>query len=75
MSASGKAKLKKNAFFSDVQRYRHHFDSKCVLCSEGHAISQADSELEMISFFVEVEEQQYFNHLQLRQVLLKLLPF
>ena len=29
-----------------------------------------------ISFFVEVENpQQYFNHLQLREVLLKLLPF
>ena len=29
----------------------------------------------MISFFVEVEEQQYFDHLQLREALLKLLPF
>ena len=29
----------------------------------------------MISFFVEVEKQQYFDHLQLREVLLKLLPF
>ena len=28
-----------------------------------------------ISFFVEVEEQQYFDHLQLREALLKLLPF
>ena len=36
---------------------------------------QADSELGMISFFVEVEEQQYFDHLQLREALLKLLPF
>ena len=29
----------------------------------------------MISLFVEVEEQQYFDHLQLREALLKLLPF
>ena len=29
----------------------------------------------MISFFVEVKEQQYFDHLQLREALLKLLPF
>ena len=29
----------------------------------------------MISFFVEVEEQQYFDHLQLCEALLKLLPF
>ena len=36
---------------------------------------QADSELRMISCFVEVEEQQYFDHLQLREALLKLLPF
>ena len=37
---------------------------------------QADSELGKISFFVEVENpQQYFDHLQLREVLLKLLPF
>ena len=36
---------------------------------------QADSELGMISFFVEVEEQQYFDHLQLREALLKLLSF
>ena len=37
---------------------------------------QADSELGKISFFVEVESpQQYFDHLQLREVLLKLLPF
>ena len=35
---------------------------------------QADSELRMISFFVQVEEQQYFDHLQLREALLKLLP-
>ena len=34
---------------------------------------QADSKLKMISFFVEVEEQQYFDHLQLREALLKLL--
>ena len=36
---------------------------------------QADSELAMISFFVEVERQQYFDHFQLRKALLKLLPF
>ena len=37
---------------------------------------QADSELRKISFFVEVKnQQQYFDHLQLRKVLLKLLPF
>ena len=29
----------------------------------------------MIFFFVEVEEQQYFDHLQLPEALLKLLPF
>ena len=28
----------------------------------------------MISFFVEVEEQQYFDHLQLREALLEMLP-
>ena len=37
---------------------------------------QTDNELGKISFFVEVENpQQYFDHLQLREVLLKLLPF
>ena len=36
---------------------------------------QADSELGMIFFFVEVKEQQYFDHLQLREALLKLLSF
>ena len=29
----------------------------------------------MVSFFVEVEKQQYFDHLQLSKALLKLLPF
>ena len=28
----------------------------------------------MVSFFVEVDDQQYFDHLQLREVLLKLIP-
>ena len=37
---------------------------------------QADSKLGKSSFFVEVKNpQQYFDHLQLREVLLKLLPF
>ena len=36
---------------------------------------QEDSEMGMISFFVKVEEQQYFDRLRLREALLKLLPF
>ena len=37
---------------------------------------QADSDLGRIAFFVEVENpQQYFDHLELREVLFKLLPF
>ena len=35
---------------------------------------RANCDLGMVSFFVEVDDQQYFDHLQLREVLLKLIP-
>ena len=79
MSVSGKAKLKKllssptyNA--TDTTSIRNVF---CAVKAKRKYKKkpQEDSELGMISFFVEVEKQQYFDHLQLREALLKLLPF
>ena len=79
MSGSGKAKLKKSVSSptynaADTTSIRNVF---CAVKTKRKYKKkpQAASELRMISFFVEVEEQQYFNHLQLREVLLKLLPF
>ena len=81
MSASGKAKLKKKKSLSsptynttDTTSIRNVF---CAVKTKRKYKKkpQEDSELGMISFFVEVEKQQYFDHLQLREVLLKLLPF
>ena len=81
MSVSGKAKLKKKKSLSsptynttDTTSIRNVF---CAVKTKRKYKKkpQKDSELGMISFFVEVEKQQYFDHLQLREVLLKLLPF
>ena len=81
MSVSGKAKLKKKKSLSsptynttDTTSIRNVF---CAVKTKRKYKKkpQEDSELGMISFFVEVEKQQYFDHLQLREVLLKLLPF
>ena len=80
MSASVKAKLKKKSLSSSTYNATDTTSIRNVFCAvkakqKYEKKPQADSELGMISFFVEVEEQQYFDHLQLRQTLLKLLPF
>ena len=79
MSASGKAKLKKS-LFSPTHNATDTTSIRKVFCAvkakwKYKKKPQTDSKLGMISFFVEVEEQQYFDHLQLREALLKLLPF
>ena len=80
MSASGKAKLKKKSLSSPTYNATDTTSIRNVFCvvkakRKYKKKPQEDSELGMISFFVEVEKQQYFDHLQLREVLLKLLPF
>ena len=80
MSVSGKAKLKKKSLASPTYNTRDTTSIRNVFCAvktkrKYKKKPQEDSELGMISFFVEVEKQQYFDHLQLREVLLKLLPF
>ena len=79
MCMSGKAKVKKSPSSptynaTDTTSIRNVF---CAVRSKRKYKKkpQEDSEFGMISFFVEVEEQQYFNHLQLHKALLKLLPF
>ena len=80
MSANGEPKLKRvklslSSLTNDETSIRNVF---CAVKSKRKYKKkpQADSELGKISFFVEVENpQQYFDHLQLREVLLKLLPF
>ena len=71
MSASGKAKLKKSLSSptynaTDTTSIRNVF---CAMKAKRKYKKkpQADSKLGMISFFVEVEEQQSFDHLQLRE--------
>ena len=80
MSVSGKAKLKKKSLSSPTYNTTDTTLIRNVFCAvktkrKYKKKPQEDSELGMISFFVEVEKQQYFDHLQLREVLLKLLPF
>ena len=80
MSASGKAKLKKKSLSSPTYNATDTTSIRNVFCAvkakrKYKKKPQTDSELGMISFFVEVEKQQYFDHLQLREALLKLLPF
>ena len=80
MSASGKAKLKKKSLSSPTYNATDTTSIRNVFCAvkakrKYKEKPQTDSELGMISFFVEVEKQQYFDHLQLREALLKLLPF
>ena len=80
MSVSGKAKLNKKAFFSSMYDTTETTSIRNVFCEvkakrKYKKKTQEDSEMEMTSFFVKVEEQQYFDHLRLREALLKLLPF
>ena len=79
MSVSGKAKLKKKSLSSPTYNTTDTTLIRNVFCAvktkRKYKKKPQDSELGMISFFVEVEKQQYFDHLQLREVLLKLLPF
>ena len=80
MSANGKPKLKRVKLLlsfptNDETSVQNVF---CAVKSKRKYKKkpQADSALGKISFFVEVENpQQYFDHLQLHEVLLKLLPF
>ena len=80
MSANGKPKLKRvklslSSPTNDETSVRNVF---CAVKSKRKYKEkpQADSGLGKISFFVEVKNpQQYFDHLQLRKLLLKLLPF
>ena len=83
MSANGEPKLKRvklslSSPTNNETSVRNVFcaiKSNRLYCTKSQK-PQADSELGKISFFVEVENpQQYFDHLQLREVLLKLLPF
>ena len=67
MSASGTAKLKKSLSSptydaTDTTSIRNVF---CAVKAKRKYKKkpQADSELGTISFFIEVEEQQYFDHL------------
>ena len=80
MSANGEPKLKRvklslSSPTNDETAVRNVF---CAVKSKRKYKKkpQADSELGKFSFFVEMENpQQYFDFLQLREVLLKLLPF
>ena len=79
MSASGKAKLKKS-LSSPTYNATNTTSIRNVFCAvkakrKYKNTPQPDSELGMISFFVEAEERQYFDHLQLSEALLKLLLF
>ena len=76
MSASGNEKLRSRFLRQTTQQTPLRFEMCFVQSrpSENTKKPQADSELRMISFLVEVEEQQYFDHLQLRKALLKLIP-
>ena len=67
MSASDKAKLKKKSFSFLTNNTTDTTSIRNVFCAvkakrKYEKKPQADSELGMISFFVEVEEQQYFDH-------------
>ena len=69
MSASGKAKLKKKSLSSPTYNATDTTSIRNVFCAvkakrKYKKKPQTDSELRMISFFVKVEKQQYFNHLQ-----------
>ena len=80
MSVSGKAKLKKKSLSSPTYNATDTTSIRNVFCAvkakrKYKKKPQEDSELGMISFFVKMEKQQYFDHLQLREALLKLLPF
>ena len=80
MSVSGKAKLKKKSLSSPTYNTTDTTSIQNVFSAvktkrKYKKKPLTDSELGMISFFVEVEKQQYFYYLQLREVLLKLLPF
>ena len=79
MSVSGKAKVKKS-LSSPTYNATDTTSIRNVFCAvkakqKYKKKPQEDRGLGMISFLVEVEEQQYFDHLQLREALLKLLPF
>ena len=80
MSACGKAKLKKKSLSFPTYNATDTTSIRNVFYAEKDKRKykrkpQADSELGMISIFVEVEEQQYFDHLQLRQALFAVLFF
>ena len=80
MSANGRTKLKRVKLSLSFPT-NDETSIRNVFCAVKSKLKykkkpQADSELGKISFFVEVENpQQYFDHLQLRELLLKLLPF
>ena len=80
MSASGKAKSKKKSLSYPTYNATDTTSIRNVFCAvkakqKYKKKPQTDNELGMIFLFVEVEEQQYFDHLQLREALLNLLPF
>ena len=80
MSANGEPKLKrvKLSLSSPTNEETSVRNVFCAVKSKRKYKKkpQADSELGTISFFVEVENpQQYFDHLQSHEVLLKLLSF